>query len=160
TVYFEQDYTAANTGGAITNGWSDATGSFQGVPPLLPPGKGFFINNGGPVITNTFVGNVVPAPGTTNHFIIGAGNQLIASRLPVEGKITDPQFQFPIAPFSDPGGNPGCDQFFLNTWNGTGFDTVYYEQDYTANNTGGAITNGWSDSSGAIQGFPPFIHIG
>ncbi len=162
SVYFEQDFTSANTGGAVTNGWAtDGGGSTQGIPPNLPPGKGFFINNGGPVVTNIFVGNVVPAPGTTNSLVIVGGNQLISSPLPVEGRLTDPQFQFPMAPLSDTGGNPGLDQFYVNTWNGHGFNSVYYEQDFTSNNTGGAVTNGWAtDGGGAFQGYPPFIRVG
>ncbi len=162
SVYFEQDFSANNTGGAVTNGWAtDGGGGAQGVPPNLPPGVGFFINNGGPIVTNTFVGNVVPAPGTTNNYTVTGGNQLIASRLPVAGQINSAAFQLPLAPLSDAGGNPGLDQFYVNTWNGHGFNSVYYEQDFTSNNTGGAVTNGWAtDGGGGSQGIPPTIAIG
>jgi hypothetical protein len=162
SVYFEQDFTSANTGGAVTNGWStDASGAAQGIPPALPPGKGFFINNGGPIFTNTFVGNVVPAPGTTNNYSVVAGNQMIGSRLPVAGLFNASSFQAPIAALSDVGGNPGMDSFYVNTFNGASFNSVYYEQDFTSANTGGAVTNGWAtDASGAAQGTIPNIRIG
>ncbi len=162
SVYFEQDFTANNTGGAVTNGWAkDASGAQQGIPPTLPPGLGFFINNVGANFTNTFLGDVVPSPSNTNHLTIIAGNQLIASPLAVAGPINGSNFQLPIAPLSDAGGNPGLDSFYVNTWNGHGFNSVYYEQDFTSNNTGGAVTNGWAkDASGAQQGIPPTIAIG
>jgi len=162
SVYFEQDFTSGNTGGAVTNGWAtDGSGGAQGIPPVLPPGKGFFVNNGGPTITNTFVGNVVPAPGTTNGYTVGGGNQLIGSRLPVAGLLNSSAFQMPIAALSDAGGNPGLDQFYVNTYNGVSFQSVYYEQDFTTGNTGGAVTNGWAtDGSGGAQGAIPNIAIG
>jgi len=162
SVYFEQDFTSANTGGAVTNGWAtDGGGGAQGIPPNLPPGKGFFINNTGPVVTNTFVGNVVPAPGTTNSYTVGPANQLIGSRLPVAGLFNSPALQVPIAALSDGGGNPGLDQFYINTYNGVSFQSVYYEQDFTSANTGGAVTNGWAtDGGGGAQGTIPNIAIG
>jgi hypothetical protein len=162
SVYFEQDFTSANTGGAVTNGWAtDGTGGAQGIPPLLPPGKGFFINNGGPLGTNTFVGNVVPSPGATNNYTIVAGNQLIGSRLPVAGLLNSAAFNLPIAALSDVGGNPGLDAFYVNTYNGVSFKSVYYEQDFTPANTGGAVTNGWAtDGTGGAQGIVPTIGIG
>jgi len=162
SVYFEQDFTTANTSGAVTNGWAtDGSGSAQGIPPLLPPGKGFFINNGGPAGTNVFVGNVVPSPGSTNTYTVGGGNQLIASRLPVAGRIDTSAFQVPLAALNDNGGNPGLDQFYVLTWNGTGYNSVYYEQDFTTANTSGAVTNGWAtDGSGSAQGVPPTLAIG
>jgi hypothetical protein len=139
SVYFEQDFTSANTGGAVTNGWAtDAGGSAQGVPPALPPGIGFFINNGGPIVTNLFIGNVVPAPGTTNCYTVVGGNQLIASRLPVEGPLVPPNTNvppqcppfppllFPAACPGDTGGNPGLDLFYINTYDGVSFSSVYY----------------------------------
>jgi hypothetical protein len=174
SVYFEQDFTAANTGGAVTNGWAtDGLGSAQGIPPNLPPGKGFFINNGGPIVTNVFTGSVVPAPGTKNCMTIVAGNQLIASVLPINGPLVPvptnfpppcppfPPMYFPIACPGDLGGNPGLDAFYINTYNGNTFDSVYYEQDFTSANTGGAVTNGWAtDGLGSHQGFPPTVRIG
>jgi hypothetical protein len=162
SVYFEQDFTSANTGGAVTNGWAtDGGGSAQGIPPNLPPGKAFFINNGGPVVTNTFVGNVVPSPGGTNSYTVGGGNQFIGSRLPVAGLLNSAAFQMPIAALADGGGNPGLDAFTISTWNGVSFSSVYYEQDFTSANTGGAVTNGWAtDGGGSAQGIVPNIKIG
>ena len=48
-------------------------------------------------------------------------------------------FQMPIAALSDAGGNPGMDAFYVNTFNGVNFNSVYYEQDFTSANTGGAV---------------------
>src|SRR5436190_21345401 len=65
------------------------------------------------------------------------------------------------AAIADAGGNPGLDSFFVNTWNGHGFNSVYFEQDFTSANTSGAVTNGWAtDSSGAAQGIPPTLAPG
>jgi len=172
SVYFEQDFTSANTGGAVTNGWAtDASGSQQGIPPNLPPGLGFFINNGGPIVTNVFVGNVKPGPGATNGITIGNGNVLIGSLLPMAGSLSPAGYDFnsppygamhlPVAALADGGGNPGLDSFYVNKWNGVGFDSVYYEQDFTSANTGGAVTNGWAtDASGSAQGIVPSVKIG
>ena len=67
----------------------------------------------------------------------------------------------PVAQLADGGGNPGLDTFYVNKWNGIGFDSVYYEQDFTTGNTGGAVTNGWAtDASGSAQGIVPSINIG
>lgn len=171
-VYFEQDFTANNTGGAVTNGWAtDGSGSAQGIPPNLPPGRGFFINNGGPILTNVFVGNVVPNPGFTNSYSIGGGNSLIGSATALAGSLNPPGSGFstlpsgplhlPVAALADAGGNPGLDSFYINIWNGVGLDSVYYEQDFTSANTGGAVTNGWAtDGSGSAQGIVPSVKIG
>jgi len=49
SVYYEQDFTSANTGGAVTNGWAtDGGGGTQAAVPNIAIGQGFFINNGGP----------------------------------------------------------------------------------------------------------------
>src|SRR5262245_22309005 len=49
------------------------------APPLLPPGKGFFINLP-TAYTNTFTGNTIPGPASTNTVSVPAGNQLVGSR--------------------------------------------------------------------------------
>jgi hypothetical protein len=83
--------------------------------PLIPPGKGFFINSPS-AWTNTFVGDVVPAPGTTNTAAIPAGNVLIGSRLPVGGSVTNAIWNFPTV-----------DGTFVNKWTGAAYDVYYYD---------------------------------
>jgi len=83
--------------------------------PLLPVGKGFFINPPSP-FTNTFVGEVFPGPGTTNTIVIPAGNQLIGSRLPIGGSVTNSPWNFPTV-----------DGTFVNKWTGSNYDVYYYD---------------------------------
>jgi hypothetical protein len=175
-VYFEQDFTANNTGGAVTNGWATGNdGATQATPPNLPPGTGFFINNGGPSVTNVFVGNVVgnnasDVVGTTNTSVtfFSGSVQFVGSPLALSGSVNPPGSGFstlpsgplhlPVAALADGGGNPGLDQFYVQTWNGLSFDQVYYEQDFTSANTGGAVTNGWATGNdGATQAAIPVL---
>jgi len=63
----------------------DTYGAGWGNPNLpLPPGVGFFINNGSPAFTNTFVGTVVQG-GATNA--VGNGLTLVASTWPVSTNV-------------------------------------------------------------------------
>jgi hypothetical protein len=128
SVYYENDFTAANTHGAVTDGWAtDASGTAQATPPTLNPGIGFFISNAGNPVTNAFFGTVIPEPGQTNNLHIGGGKSLIASRLPVSGLLTNSAFQFPIATFSDIGPPSGLCSFCILTWNGAAFDSSCYD---------------------------------
>jgi hypothetical protein len=168
-VYYENDFTSANTAGVVTNGWgTDSNPSGQGVPPNLPPGLGFFINNAGLAGTNTFVGNVRPAPGTTNTIAVVLGNAAYGSALPVAGQIANNDgspnpFQLPLSPlnntYSQPAGT--VNSFTILTWNGNGYNHVYYENDFTSANTAGVVTNGWgTDSNPSGQAVPPTIAVG
>jgi hypothetical protein len=163
-VYYENDFTTGNLGAGY-NGWAaDSIPTAPANPPILNPGTGFILNNGGPVFTNTFVGDVVPSPGTTNLFHIGGGNQLVGSVLPVAGNqtgLTSP-LPAPLAPLDDGGANPGnnFNSFYILTWNGAGFNQVYYENDFTTGNLGAGY-NGWAvDSIPSAPASPPNILIG
>src|SRR5262245_22415083 len=133
--YYENDFTVANVGAGYA-GWAvDSTPSAPVVPPILSPGKGFIINNGGPHYTNTFLGNVVPNPGTTNLFAIGLGNQLIGSPAPFvtnsAGTGTygvNASIPTPIAALDDGGANPNSyfNTFYILRWTGSSFSQVYY----------------------------------
>jgi hypothetical protein len=63
-------------------GWVGADGSTPSSPPMLAPGQGFFFLNPGPATNVTFVGQVVPNPGTTNHLALPSGYSLIGSAVP------------------------------------------------------------------------------
>src|SRR5262249_48169436 len=67
TYFYECDFTPNNGGSTAYTGWAtDGNGTTPIAAPLLPPGKGFFIGNPNPGVTNTFVGNVNPGPNATN----------------------------------------------------------------------------------------------
>jgi hypothetical protein len=69
--------------------------------PSLPPGTGFFVKSASN-FTNTFVGNVVPAPGGNSSALIMTNStlQLVGSVLPVSGTFND----------------VGTNSFNLNSW--------------------------------------------
>jgi hypothetical protein len=59
--------------------------------PSIPVGTGFFVKSASVLFTNTFVGNVVPAPGgnqSTNSLPAGT-LVLVGSTLPVSGTFND-----------------------------------------------------------------------
>jgi hypothetical protein len=175
SVFYECDYTSNNLGpnaahpAGPTNGWAtDAFGTTAAAPPSLPPGTGFFIQNQGPAGVNTFVGSVIPAPGTTNDLSVPFGNTLVGSPLPVAGAL-DTAFQFPLAPLND-GGTIAAGKlsgFSILTWTGAAYKSVFYECDYTSNNLGpnaahpAGPTNGWAtDAFGTTAAAAPTIGVG
>lgn len=164
SVYYENDFTANNLGAGFSGWATDGSGSTPAVPPILNPGTGFIVNNSGPVYTNTFIGNVVPQPGTTNVLHVGGGNQLVGSVLPVAGNqtgLTSP-LPSPLAALDDGGANPNnyFNAFYILTFNGIGYDSVYYENDFTANNLGAGFAGWATDGSGSTPATPPVINIG
>jgi hypothetical protein len=69
--------------------YTKTSSGFTPSNPSIPVGKGFFVQSG-TTFTNTFVGNVVPAPGgniSTNN--LPAGFALVGSTLPVGGTFND-----------------------------------------------------------------------
>jgi hypothetical protein len=119
--------------GLTGTGWAtDSSGAVELQPPVLPPGKGFFVNPGASWV-QTFVGEVVPGPGKTNSPVIAAGNQLIGTVLPVGGSVTNAGWNFPLQ-----------DGIIVNKWVGNGYSSSYYENGLTG--------TGWAtDSSGAVE---------
>jgi len=111
-----------------------------------------------------FAGDVVPAPGTTNLHHINAGIQLVGSVLPVAGNqtgLTSP-LPAPLAPLDDGGANPNnyFNSFYVLTFNGAGFNQVYYENDFTPANVGAGYS-GWAvDATPTAPASPPNIPIG
>jgi hypothetical protein len=78
-------------------GWVGADGSTASVPPSLAPGQGFFFLNPGPATNFTFVGQVVPNPGTTNHLSLPAGYSMIGSAIPATvAAITNAPVSLPV----------------------------------------------------------------
>ncbi|HZR16310.1 MAG TPA: hypothetical protein VFE51_03205 [Verrucomicrobiae bacterium] len=101
-------------------GWVGADGQTRAAPPSLPPGVGFFLFNPSTTPTNVvFIGEVIPAPGTTNCVSL-YGYSLVASRLPVTvNQITN-----------DPINLPAIDGMLILEWSGsnylqTGLDSQY-----------------------------------
>jgi len=94
------------------------------TPPILAPGTGFFMKT--PIsFTNTYTGNVLPGPGTTNTAAISAGSSLIGSRLPVSGSVTQAIFNFPTV-----------DGQSVFKWTGSAYDVYYFESgDWFARDT-------------------------
>jgi len=165
-VYYENDFTANNVGAGYAGWATDANPSAPAAPPVLSPGKGFIINNIGNLTTNTFVGNVLPSPGGTNSLPIGAGNSLIGSPLPVAGtgNATDGNGALPgpLSPVDDNYSQPAgtFNSFYILTWNGSGFNQVYYENDFTVNNVGPGYAGWATDANPSAPANPPSIKIG
>src|ERR1035437_10268901 len=93
----------------------------------LPPGVGFFVQNGGagsgaPDLTNTFVGTVIPNVGLTVTNGEPLGMSLLGSTIPYAGNLAingqsggDTNMDF---------GTPLTKKSQILTWNGTGYDNV------------------------------------
>ena len=116
------DYIAYDS---LFGGWSDVTGAPK-APPSLPPGKGFFFFNPNTTASKvTFVGEVVPAPGTTNSLALAPGYSMIGSALPVSGaSVTAAPLNLPV-----------IDGMQILTWNGNGYTYRAYD----------SLFGGWVD---------------
>jgi len=100
------EYVLTWNGGSFTQviydstvgGWVQADDATPSVPPSLPPGKGFFFFNPLSTATNfTFVGQVVPGPGSSNSIPLNPGYNLVGSALPAAvGTITNSPVSLPI----------------------------------------------------------------
>jgi hypothetical protein len=66
--------------GKVTGGW--------GANVALPPGTGFFIKNFSTLTTNTFVGSVLVASGSSVTNVLPSGFSLVGSALPYAGDVT------------------------------------------------------------------------
>jgi hypothetical protein len=128
--------------GVSPTSWAkDSGGTPPFTPPVLPPGKGFFLSPGAH-FTNTFVGNVIPAPGTTNTQNLAAGPSLIGSRLPLSGYVTNSAFSFPVP-----------DGLIVTKWTGSAYRNFYHEA--------GVSTTDWAADSGGTPPFdPPQVSVG
>jgi hypothetical protein len=81
-------------------------------PPTVTPGNGFFFYNPGAAYTNTWVGEVRPAPGTTNTMSMPSGYSLVGSVMPVAGANIG----------AAPVGLPTPDGCIVSTFNGVAYD--------------------------------------
>jgi hypothetical protein len=122
--------------------WTDNGYSAHKTPPILTPGKGFYVNPN-TRFTNTFVGNVVPAPGTTNSMTVPTGNQLVASRLPISGVLSNASFGLVLP-----------DVTYVAQWTGSTFNNWYYEE---VGDPGGAW---WADNGYSAHKIPPTVNVG
>jgi hypothetical protein len=77
-------------------GWVDANDN-PSSPPSLPPGKGFFFFNPLGATNVTFVGQVVPNPGSTNSINLASGYSLVGSAIPATvTSITNAPVSLPV----------------------------------------------------------------
>jgi hypothetical protein len=117
------DYVSYDTG---FGGWVDA--SFNpSTPPVLPPGKAFFFFNPVGATTNTFVGDVIPAPGTTNTLQLVSGYNFVGSVLPASAAGIS---QSPVS-------LPLIDGMQILQWTGAAFSYSSYDTGF----------GGWIDAS-------------
>ena len=160
--YYESDFTVNNLGAGFAGWATDNSGSLAVPTPILAPGHGFFINNPGSPVTNTWVGNVKPGPGSTNNAPIGGGNSLIASMLPISGPLANTGLMaFPLAPLNDTAAAPAgtLNAVVVNTWNGASFVSAYYESDFTVNNLGAGFAGWATDNSGSLALPAPNVNV-
>jgi hypothetical protein len=122
--------------------WADNGYSANKTPPILTPGKGFYVNPGS-AFTNVFLGNVVPNPGQTNTATIAAGPQLRGSVLPVGGVISNAAFNLVLP-----------DATYVSQWTGSAFDNWYFED---IGDPGGPW---WADNGYSANKIPPTLNIG
>jgi len=123
-------------------GWVGADGTTASVPPSLPPGQGFFFFNPGPATNVTFVGQVVPNPGSTNTAPLRAGYNLVGSTIPATvAQITNAPVNLPV-----------IDGMIILEWNApgqkyaqTGFDSGF---------------GGWVGADGTTASVAPAYAIG
>jgi len=123
-------------------GWVGANGTTASVPPSLPPGQGFFFFNPGPATNVTFVGQVVPNPGSTNTTALTAGYNLLGSAIPATvAQITNAPVNLPV-----------IDGMIILEWNAagqkyaqTGFDSGF---------------GGWVGPDGTTASVAPAYAIG
>ena len=126
------NYVSYDTG---YGGWIDANLA-PSVPPQLPPGKGFFFLNPGAAFTQTFVGEVVPAPGTTNSLALPGGYSMVGSTLPASAAaITAAPVQLPL-----------IDGMVILQWNGASYVYSSYDTGY----------GGWIDANLAPKAEPGY----
>lgn len=97
-------------------GWIDFNFN-PSTAPSLPPGKGFFYFNPNASTVQTWVGEVIPAPGATNALALPSGYSLVGSVLPVGGAdITAAPVSLPI-----------IDGSIVLKWTGTAYDYRSYD---------------------------------
>jgi len=86
---------------------------------FIPPGVGFFMTTPS-AYTNVFVGNVIPANGGTNDLPMTGLFQLVASRLPISGTVTNAADQG-VNTLNLAGLPKGT---LIQIWNGAGYTPI------------------------------------
>jgi hypothetical protein len=122
-------------------GWVAADGSTPANPPALPPGVGFFFFNPNPTATNfTFIGQVVPSPGSTNSISVSKGYNLLGSQLPASvNQITSPPVSLPV-----------IDGMLILQWNGSRYIQTGFDSGFGV----------WVQADGITPGIAPPYNIG
>src|SRR5260370_906828 len=93
---------------------------------------------------------------------IVVGNSMYANPLNLDG-VNNANNIFTLSPLNNTYAQPPgtMNSFSVLTWNGAGYNSVYFESDFTSFNTSGAVTNGWAkDSSASAQGTIPTVAVG
>lgn len=151
-VWTGSGYTTYVSDSSSSSLWDDA--GFNALPgaPVLPVGKGFFLNPSAGV-TNTFAGTVAVNVGTSNKMSLpNAGvNYLVGCVVPYAGYVTNGN---PATGAGGPnldlaGGLP--DYSSLLIWTGSGYTT------YVSDSSSGS---GWDDAGFNALPAPPSITVG
>jgi hypothetical protein len=129
--------------------WDDA--GFNPLPgaPVLPVGKGFFLN---PLsrVTNTFAGTVAVNVGTSNKMQLNSGAYyLVGCVVPYAGAITNGNNSTGGPNLTLAGGLPDYSSILI--WTGSGYTT--YVSDSTS-------PSGWDDAGFNPLPTPPTISVG
>lgn len=140
---FDYWYFDNSAGLGSPDGWYGADQQTPRAAPILSLGKGFYLNP--PLnFTNTFVGNVVPAPGATNSLTINAGNQLVGSPMPVGGPLTNTVMNVQL-----------FDGTTVANWTGSSFQYWYFD-----NSAGLGAPDGWYAADQQTPSAPPSLNVG
>jgi len=133
--------------------WDDNGGNFLAFSPVLPVGKGFFLNPSAGNVTNVFAGTVAVNVGTSNQMVLNNSgvNYLVGSVVPYAGAVTNGT---PITGAGGPGlsalnGLPDGSQLLI--WNGHGYTT------YLSDSGSPSL---WDDNGGNFISQPPTINVG
>jgi hypothetical protein len=146
-IGYASDFYDGNGGGPGSipgdSAYDTANGVYWTLPPQLPPGESFFVQNPNTKLTNTFVGTVVLS--NTNAPVTLAGGNVITyvtSVPPIAGNLEGTNFNLPFT-----GGET------VYVWNGSS----YYQYVYAGPNTGTSIgyASDYYDGNGGGPGSIP-----
>jgi len=128
--------------------WDDVNGNYLAASPILPVGKGFFLEPAAPT-TNTFVGTVAVAVGATNNTAYGTGTYLVSPVVPYGGYITNGTSVGGGIALDSNNGLPDGSTMLI--WTGAGYNS------YLSDSTSPSL---WDDVNGNYLTAPPSVSVG
>jgi len=141
------DYYDTQGGYGVAPYWYMSDDSTSTNPPILAPGKGFFMLAPGGV-TNTFAGVVAVNVGATNTQTLGSYFSLVGSVVPAAGAVTNGLINL---------GSNLPDQTQVLIWNSA---TGKYITDYYDTQGGYGVAPYWYMSDDSTPTNPPAISVG